>query len=126
MEKERKGRAYFSIQENVNKDRCTFRCIRKDDVAITRLRLGHCGLRSGLALIGKHPDGRCECGEGETVQHVLLQWGRYSRQRRTLYRRLGSAAESVFNMRTLLNLDSVDKTKELMDYLHIIGVYKRI
>ena len=125
-EKERKGRAYFSIQVNVNKDRCTFRCIRKDDVAITRLRLGHCGLRSGLALIGKHPDGRCECGERETVKHVLLQWGRYSRQRRTLYRRLGSAAESVFNMRTLLNLDSVDKTKELMDYLHIIGVYKRI
>ena len=41
MEKERKGRAYFSIQVNVNKDRCTFRWIRKDDVAITRLRLGH-------------------------------------------------------------------------------------
>ena len=37
-EKERKGRVYFSIQENVNKDRC----IRKD-VAITRLRVhSHC------------------------------------------------------------------------------------
>ena len=48
----KEGKGDFSIQENVKKDRCTFRCIRKDDVAITRLRLGHCGLRSGLALIG--------------------------------------------------------------------------
>jgi translation initiation factor IF-2 len=70
-EKERKGRAYFTIQENVNKDRCTFRCIRKDDVAITRLRLGHCGLRSGLALIGKHPFQAKE----DSVPEAWISWG---------------------------------------------------
>ena len=68
------------MQESVRKDKCTFRCSRKDSVVISRLRLGHCWLRSRLALIGRHPDGKCECGDSETVKHVLLQCKIYSIQ----------------------------------------------
>ena len=109
------------MQESVSKNKCTFRCNRKDSVVHSRLGLGHCGLRSG-----KHPDGKCECGDSETVKHVLLQCKIYSKQRKTLFRKLGTDGETVFNMHTLLNLDSWVKTKKLMDYLHKTGVYKRI
>ncbi len=46
---------------------------RIDETKWTRLRLGHCGLASGLMLVGKHRDGNCEhCGVLESVQHVLM------------------------------------------------------
>ena len=83
-------------------------------------------LECGLALIGKHGDGKCECRDNETVKHVLLQCKMYSIQKRTLFRNLGADGETVFNMHTLLNLHSGVKTKELVDYLHKTGLYKRI
>lgn len=123
---ERNGRDYYVVQRMVEKDRCKYRCQRRDAVVITRMRLGHCGLRSGLALIGKHPDGHCECGDKETVMHVLVQCRRYSHQRRKLFRELGETGETVFNLCSLLNLDSWNKVKKLMEYLRSIGVYKKI
>ncbi len=40
---------------------------------ISRLRMGHTGLNSTLALMGKHENGMCdECDVSETVEHVLL------------------------------------------------------
>ncbi len=39
---------------------------------ISRLRMGHTGLNSTLALMGKHENGMCdECDVSETVEHVL-------------------------------------------------------
>jgi hypothetical protein len=35
-------------------------------------------MRGGLALMGKHPDGKCE--DRETVKHVLLQCKLYSKE----------------------------------------------
>lgn len=70
------------------------------------MEAGHCGLRSGLVLIGKHPDGKCELGDSETVKHELLQCKIYSSQRWTLCRKLGADRETDFNMCRLLNLDS--------------------
>ena len=40
---------------------------QKDEVVLTRLRLGHCCLASCLKVIVKHEKGLCECGELETV-----------------------------------------------------------
>jgi len=127
---ERDGRAYYSVQKMVEKDRCNYRCQRRNAVVLSRLRIGHCGLRDGLALIGKHglaligkhPDGQCECGEKETVVHVLMQCRRYSQQRKKLFRELGATGETVFNLCSLLNLDSWEKIKklsicEILEYL---------
>ena len=52
---------------------------RKDEVVLTRLR--HCRLASCLKVIGKHENGLCECGEMETVVHVLFSCNLYSSQR---------------------------------------------
>ncbi len=91
-------------------------------MVITRVRLGHCGLRSGVALVGKRPDEQCECGEPETVAHVI-QCKKYSSQWGKLFRDQGAARETVFNMHTLLNLGDWTKMGKLLQYLHSMGLY---
>lgn len=87
MGKEKKGRSYF---KNCGKSK--FACKRKDPVVRTRLRLRDCGLRSGLSLIGKHLDGECECGDSETVRHILIQCNKCSLKCRKLLRDLVAAS----------------------------------
>ena len=38
---ERKGRTYYSVQRMVEKERCDYRCKRRDAVVLSRLRFGH-------------------------------------------------------------------------------------
>lgn len=56
-----------------------------------------------LALIGEHPDGKCEA--------LLVHCRKYSRQRRKLLRDLGATGETIFSTPTLVNLDSWNKIK---------------
>lgn len=49
-----------------------------DTVVITRLRLGHCALNHGLAMVGKHPDGKCSRGEEENVTYALTACTNYN------------------------------------------------
>ena len=71
-------RLYYTIQQSQL-------TIRRDGIVLTRLRLGHCGLASCLNIIGKHPDGLCQCGQQETVQHVLFSCDNYRIERQQLY-----------------------------------------
>ncbi|KAK7877514.1 hypothetical protein WMY93_031782 [Mugilogobius chulae] len=72
-DEETKGRHLHSIAPTVD-DNYRSGLTRQDDINLTRLRLGHCGLASGLFLIGKHADGCCECcGVPETVAHVVMR-----------------------------------------------------
>lgn len=41
---------------------------KREQVLMTRLRLGHCDLAAGLFLVGKHGNGLWECGSSETVK----------------------------------------------------------
>ena len=75
---------------------------RRQQVILTRLRLGHCGLAADLALMGKRPSGLCECGVEETVRHVLLECGRYKRERRVLYSHVLGLGEPVVSLKVLL------------------------
>lgn len=55
---------------------------RVADVELTRLRLGHCGLASRLALVGKETDGKCErCRVPEKVSRAIM-CPAYIKQRR--------------------------------------------
>jgi hypothetical protein len=46
---------------------------RGKQVAITRLRLGHCSLNNYLRRVGRHTTGLCEtCRVPETVEHYLM------------------------------------------------------
>ena len=77
----------------MEKAKSTLICNRKNLAVIARLRLGHCGLRSGLVLTGKHPDSKC--GGMETVRHILLQCKKDRLQRRKMLRDLLFALYSL-------------------------------
>lgn len=48
----------------------------------------HCGLASCLKVVGKSPDGLCECGNLQTVQHVMLSCNKCRRERQMFYKAL--------------------------------------
>lgn len=96
-EEEQKGRHYFSLQPSVRRQRLVTRLCRKDDVVLTRLRLGHCGLVSYLNLIGKHPDGLCKCGGEKTAHHVVFVCTNYRRERQALCTELSDLGLSSFS-----------------------------
>ncbi len=53
---------------------------------ISRLRMGHTGLNSTLALVENHGRGMCdECDVSETVKHVLFECSKYDDQRNSLF-----------------------------------------
>ncbi|XP_056150885.1 uncharacterized protein si:ch211-245h14.1 isoform X1 [Lampris incognitus] len=56
-------------------------CARNDAAVSEMLRLGHCALEHGLALVGKHPDGKWTCGEAENVNHALMECTNYHTER---------------------------------------------
>ena len=53
---------------------------RREESVLSRLRFGHTSLNS----TGKHETGRCECGQEETVEHVIMQCERYEEDRRQM------------------------------------------
>ena len=56
---------------------------------LTRLRIGHTGLKHTLSKIGKHPTGLCsQCTQLETVQHVLLECSKYRDERQEVIQML--------------------------------------
>lgn len=102
---------------------------RRDDVVLTRLRLGHCGLASGLKLVGKHPDGLCQCGSLETVQHVIMSCNRYAGQRRQLFIELSDLGFLSFSMQSIFGTEQNEAErvgKAVLKYLHSSGLYVRI
>ena len=52
------------------------------------IRFGHTVLKGSLFIIGKHGRGRCECGQIETVELVMLNCQRYEEERRHLVGKL--------------------------------------
>lgn len=78
------GRHFYNIQKQVGRGGVVGRS-RKEEVVITRLRLGHTELNSTLHKIGKHPTGKCRmCDHPESVKHVLMECKGYERERREL------------------------------------------
>ncbi len=55
----RKGRHLFHIQEKVGRERRKYGN-RKDDVLMSRMRIGHCLLNQCLHRMGKHETGKCD------------------------------------------------------------------
>lgn len=90
---------------------------------LMRLRLGHCGIERGLALIRKHPDGKYQCGQSEAI---LLECNLYTGHRKKLQKDLTDCGETTFSLRTLLILGAPGKLEKLMVYLHSTGLYQRI
>ena len=79
------GRDYHGIVSKVSSKVKFYAGVRRDDVVLTRLRMGHAKLNACLYRIGKHPDGLCDvCREPETVQHYLFDCIRFQHQQLVL------------------------------------------
>ncbi len=66
----------YAIQNKVDTLR-NCRGTRREEIVMTRLRIGHSILNSTLHIIGKHPTGFCEyCQKLETIEHVVLNFRR--------------------------------------------------
>ncbi len=67
-DKGNKGRHLYNIQKQVGLVRNSYGN-RKEDIIISRLRIGHSNLNKSLQMIGKHDSGQCnKCGLPETVE----------------------------------------------------------
>ena len=124
-----KGRHYFALQSWVGNSLASYGGSRRDRVKMGRLRLGHCGLNSGLFMVGKHLNGQCECGAPETVKHVFLQCSRYRKERETLYKSLTELGVSSFSLRSFLGLNNKNHQMiagEVLQFLHKTKLYPRI
>lgn len=101
---------------------------RKDEVVISRLRLGHTYLNSTLFLLGKHQDGLCpDCRQPETVEHVLITCEKYSRERLEFISELRHVGMAEVSIKSILDIGSSGKGKFwLFKYLTDTGLIKRI
>jgi len=72
--KSRKGLHYKQLQPLVSRQIKYSSKSRKDEIIITRLRLGKCKLNKYLHELHAHPTGKCiNCGTDETIQHYLME-----------------------------------------------------
>ncbi|CAJ1048534.1 hypothetical protein ANANG_G00129960%2C partial [Xyrichtys novacula] len=118
------GRHFYRIQSQVGGGR-VFGRSRKEEVAITRLRLGHTGLNSTLKIIGKHPTGNCRsCNLQETVEHVLMECREYESERGVL--KAGLKKENIgFTLRSVLQRTE-ESNKHVQRYLRRTGLVERM
>ena len=127
-EGETRGRFYYNIQNSVRGGNSTLGNNRREQVIMTRLRFGHCGLAGGLARIGKHGNGLCECGTEETVQHVFMECPIYTTERRELFAALLDAGLPCISLRNILNPEEHQSAviKAVMDYLWNTGLHHKV
>jgi len=90
-----------------------------------RLRIGHTGLNYNLSLLGKHTTGICfNCDKRETVEHVLLEFEAYSREKHRLLfiKELGY---TQFSVEGLLSFSTLNQPVLVM-YLKETDLFDRI
>ena len=95
---------------------------------LTRMRLGHCGLAGCLKVERKHPDGLCECGNLETVHHIMFVCNKYKGERQQLFKELSDVGLSVFSHKSIFgaeqNIGLIGKA--VVKFLHSTGLFVRI
>lgn len=86
-----KRETLLSIQASVRRERVTLGKARREQVLMTKHRLGHCGLATGLFLFGKHEDGLCDCSSAKNCNNVIMDCRKYTRERKEMYGEGGGA-----------------------------------
>ncbi len=121
-----KGRWYYNIVKSVGKKDQFYGRHRKEEVMISRLRMGHTGLNSTLALMGKHGNGMCdECDASETVEHVLFECSKYDDQRNSLFSNISNRPMSIVDLLgKVLNDNQVFKA--VLTLLELTGLDHRV
>ena len=68
---------------------------RREAAILAQLRSGYCRLNKYLHSIRAVESNRCECGQVETVQHVMIECPRWAVARREHLTPLGSRANQL-------------------------------
>lgn len=93
------------------------RASRREEIILTRLRIGHCHFSHKYLLCGE-PSPICDiCEENLTVEHVLLHCGKYHDSRRRY--RLGSSLKEVLG-------DDESSLSRLFHFLRDTKLYTNI
>ncbi len=122
-----KGRQLHSIKNKVG----TFRsrgtkC--KEQVKMTRLKLGRSNLNSTLFITGKHLTGLCEhCNETETVEHILTSCRRFTQERQEMMRQFQKSGQIHRNSKSILQQgDHVEGRNNILNLLRSTGLERRL
>ncbi len=118
-----KGSWYYNIVKSVGKKEQFYGRHRKEEVMISRLRMGHTGLNSTLALMGKHENGMCDVSE--TVEHVLFECSKYDDQRNSVFSNIRNRPVSVVDLLGK-GLNDNQVFKAVLTFLELTGLEHRI
>ncbi|XDV19448.1 hypothetical protein PO909_024918 [Leuciscus waleckii] len=122
-------RHLYNIKKIVGK-KCINGRNRKEEVIMTRMRLGHSRLNASLFIIGVHETGLCEnCGEKETVEHVIYNCKRFDEERKELISYLNERGKVNKDLTYLLGYDfNRDRVgyRMLIEYIYTTGLSERI
>ena len=88
---------------------------RRDEVVLTRLRLGHSRLTHSF-IFEKEPPPECiGCNAPFTIKHILLECIDFADTRK-----------NYLNCTDLYTLFKVEKSHNLLQYVREIGIYKKL
>ena len=125
-DRESRGRHLYQIQQNVRTARVAGKG-RREEIVMTRLRIGHSALNKMLKLIGKHNTGLCEeCQEEESVEHVIMRCRRYETQREKMRKGLVEAGVKELSLKGLLDMSDRSQQRMLLEFLRSTGLLNRI
>lgn len=126
-ESEGKGRHLFAVQDRVWVPRWRGNK-RKQQVIMSRMRIGHSCLNGTLKLMGKHLTGLCEqCSEEETIEHVLLFCSKYTEERKIMLNKLEELGNVGKKLKHILEYGECEQgRKEIFKFLVATGLDKRI
>ena len=96
---------------------------RREEAIFTRLSVGHSQLNKTLHVIGKHPTGKCEyCQETETVEHVLIQYGHYWRERERMRSSMREKGIQEISLKSILSRTSLYIVSNMIYFLRAKGL----
>ena len=88
---------------------------RREEVVLTRLRIGHSRLTHSFLLKGEPPPECFGCNTQYTLKHILLECVHFSNIRRRFY-----------NCNNMYDLFHTVKKETILAYIREIGIYNRI
>lgn len=91
---------------------------RQEDTLVSRIRTRTYPTNKILFRWKRSPTNLCQCGDTDTIDHILLTCPLHDLSREALRAKLGIGAIS-FSF--LLNLDSIEKINYLMEFLNATG-----
>ena len=108
------------IKETINPWPSSLQKVRRNEVVLTRLRIGHCRLTHGYLMNSPHyPQPICDtCNTQITVKHVLIECPEYSVQRNLLFRR--------YSLKEILSENEKFSLPNLLKFLKFYNLFDKI